>query len=119
MKPEEFARIGKRLYGKIHWRKQLALNLGLNVSTIWRYSGKVPLEIPHLVEVAVKGLLAQHKALIEIEKATAARMRAAGIRVPLKRKKKKIPRPYRRKTKPASTEEAVAEQPESAGNESA
>jgi hypothetical protein len=86
--PLELERIGKRMYGPHRWRSQLALNLGLNVSTIWRMSKRE--DIPHLVEVAVRGLLERHKVNVVAEKSVVEQLRKEGrLRPKLKRKKGK------------------------------
>jgi len=85
MTPLEFERIGKKMYGPHRWRSQLALNLGLNVSTIWRMGKRE--DIPHLVEVAVRGLLERHKVNSIAEKAVVEQLRKEGrLRPKLKRK---------------------------------
>src|SRR5882757_7833124 len=87
MTPPDLERIGKRMYGRKHWRSKLALNLGLDNSTIWRMSvGKM--EITPLVEVAVRGLDERHKLLRSAEKTNNELLRQQGkLRPKLKRKK--------------------------------
>ena len=88
MTPLELEKIGKRMYGPHRWRSQLALNLGLNVSTIWRMGNREA--IPHLVEVAVRGLFERHKVNVVAEKAVVEQLRKEGrLRPKLKRKKGK------------------------------
>lgn len=84
--PIELERIGKRMYGRKHWRSRLALNLGLDNSTIWRMSvGKM--EITPLVEVAVRGLDERHKLLRQAQKTSDELARQQGkLRPKLKRR---------------------------------
>lgn len=65
MTPEEFKRIGIRMYGRKHWRREYSIHLGLNASTIWRMSTRTA-DIPSVVEVAVRGLLEKHKVLTKL-----------------------------------------------------
>jgi hypothetical protein len=58
---EEFQRIGIRMYGVKHWRREYSVNLGINHSTVWRIS-KREQDIPPVVEVAVRGLLDKYRA---------------------------------------------------------
>jgi hypothetical protein len=67
MKGEEIIRIGKRIYGRHHWRRDLALNLGLNPSTIWRLS-RLETDIKPMFEVAIRGLLEKHRQMVEAQK---------------------------------------------------
>lgn len=86
MTPAEFERIGKRLYGRKHWRSRLALNLGLDNSTVWRATKKE--KIPFLMEVAVRGLNERHKQLTALQRQEDERQRNLGLKRPkLKRKK--------------------------------
>lgn len=56
MTPKELERAGKKLYGQIHWRRDLANQLGKHVSTVGRWmSGRV--EVPQAVELAIKGMM--------------------------------------------------------------
>lgn len=90
MTPPDLERIGKRMYGRKHWRAKLALNLGLDNSTIWRMSvGKMA--ITPLVEVALRGLDERHKLLRSAEKANNEMLRQQGkLRPRLKRKKQDV-----------------------------
>lgn len=65
MSPEEFQRIGIRMYGRKHWRREYSIHLGLDASTIWRISTREK-PIPAVVEVAVRGLLEKHKVLTKL-----------------------------------------------------
>lgn len=60
MTPAEFKEIGIQLYGRKHWRHEYAINLALDPSTVWRISTRDG-EIPGIIEVAVRGLLAEHQ----------------------------------------------------------
>lgn len=87
MTPAELERIGKRMYGRKHWRSRLALNLGLDNSTIWRLAKKEA--VPHLMEVAVRGLDERDKQLKSLQRQEDERLRQLGLKRPrLKRKKK-------------------------------
>lgn len=87
MTPSDLERIARRMYGRKHWRSKLALNLGLDNSTIWRMSvGKM--NITSLVEVAVRGLDERHKLLRAAEKNNNEMLRQQGkLRPKLKRKR--------------------------------
>lgn len=87
MTPQELQRIGIRIYGRKHWRSQLALNTGLDVSTIWRQSHKET--IGHLLEVAVRGLLEKHKQNLATSKIVMEQLRKEGRLRPKLRKRKK------------------------------
>lgn len=56
MTPAQLARVGKSLYGN-RWKAPLARALGKDVTTVWRYATG-QLEIPRLVEIALKSFLA-------------------------------------------------------------
>jgi hypothetical protein len=87
MTPQELQRIGIRIYGRTHWRSQLALNLGVDVSTIWRQSRKEKLS--HLMEVAVRGLAEKHRQGLVVSKIVMEKLRKEGrLRPKLKRKKR-------------------------------
>lgn len=58
------------MYGRKHWRREYSVNLGLDPSTVWRISTREG-DVPPVVEVAVKGLLAKHKELSIAAKALA------------------------------------------------
>jgi hypothetical protein len=58
MNPDQLRTAGIRLFGRKHWKAQLARALAVDVSTIHRIGKRA--EVPGPVEVAVKGLL-QHK----------------------------------------------------------
>lgn len=62
MTPTDFKKAGIRMYGRKHWRRELSVNLGMDASTIWRMSTRSS-DVPHVVEVAVKGLLEKYKVL--------------------------------------------------------
>lgn len=51
MTPEEFARLGAKVYGAEHWRQKFADALGVNASTIHRVGKKT--RIPNVYEVAM------------------------------------------------------------------
>jgi hypothetical protein len=59
--PADFQRIGIRMYGRDHWRREYAVNLGINHSTVWRISRREQ-DVPPVVEVAVRGLLDKYRA---------------------------------------------------------
>ncbi len=55
MTPDQFMDSGKRLFGRSAWQGELADALGINRTTIWRYSrGKR--EIPERVALALEAL---------------------------------------------------------------
>lgn len=86
MTPVELERIGKRMYGRKHWRSRLAANLGLDNSTVWRATKKI--QIPFLMEVAVRGLDERDKQLKSLQRQEDERQRNLGLKRPkLKRKK--------------------------------
>lgn len=86
MTPQELERIGKRMYGRKHWRSRLAANLGLDNSTVWRATKKI--QIPFLMEVAVRGLDERDKQLKSLQRQEDERQRNLGLKRPkLKRKK--------------------------------
>jgi hypothetical protein len=67
MPPDDFKRIGIRMYGRKHWRREFSVNLGIDPSTVWRIS-KRSTDIPAVVEVAVRGLLEKHKVVSRMER---------------------------------------------------
>jgi len=95
--PHEFQRIGTRMYGRKHWRREYSVNLGIDPSTVWRISTREQ-DVPPVVEVAVKGLLDKHKSLTRASKALAEqrakeRHRYKGkLTTRVKKKKKPAPR---------------------------
>lgn len=96
MTPQEFQRIGTRMYGRKHWRREYSVNLGIDPSTVWRISTREQ-DIPSVMEVAVKGLLDKHKSLTRASKALAEqrakeRHRYKGKLTHKKRKKKSLSR---------------------------
>lgn len=95
MTPPELRRIATRMYGPIHWCSQIALNLGVDNATVYRWSKHAPdWQLPHIAEVAVRGLLNQYKANRAAEKLVREQLRKAGkLRPKLKLKKKRAPRP--------------------------
>ncbi len=98
MTPVDLERIGKRIYGTKHWPAKLALNLGINVSTLWRHRQRE--KIPYLVEVAVRGLADRHRQLVELERAENERLRALGIKRPRLRRKKGAKKRVKKKPMP-------------------
>lgn len=85
MTPSELERIARRMYGRKHWRSRLALNLGLDNSTVWRATKKEA--IPHLMEVAVRGLDERDKQLKALQRQDDEQQRKLGLKRPkLKRK---------------------------------
>lgn len=89
MTPVEFERIGKRLYGRKRWCSRLALNLGLDNSTVWRATKKE--KIPFLMEVAVRGLDERDKQLKSLQRQEDERLRNLGLKRPRLRLKKASP----------------------------
>lgn len=86
MTPQELERIGKRMYGRKHWCSRLAANLGLDNSTIWRATKK--LQIPFLMEVAVRGLDERDKQLKSLQRQEDERLRNLGLKRPVLKRKK-------------------------------
>lgn len=85
MTPSELERIARRMYGRKHWRSRLAVNLGIDNSTIWRAGRRE--QIPHLMEVAVRGLDQQDKQLKYLQRQEDERLRQTGQKRPkLKRR---------------------------------
>lgn len=80
MTPPELQRIASRMYGRKHWRSRLALNLGLDNSTVWRATKKE--KIPFLMEVAVRGLDERHKLLRQAARANDELLRQQGQKRP-------------------------------------
>src|SRR5260221_198167 len=85
MTPQQMESIGKRLYGPVHWRAQLALNIGVNVTTIWRKSKFE--KIPYLWEVAIRGLAEHHRTDRKLRKKERECLRMLGLWRPRLRKK--------------------------------
>ncbi len=54
MSPSELIEAGERLYGE-HWRKPLAAELGIDISTLRRWA-TAQTAIPRVVELAIKAL---------------------------------------------------------------
>lgn len=99
MSPAELERIGRRMYGKRHWRSKLALNLGKDVATVHRWAKRENLD--YVVEVAVRGLLERHKVNTAAEKIVTERLRKEGkLRPVLRRRKKKAASPAAAPMKP-------------------
>lgn len=67
MTPDQFKAAGLRLYGRKKWMVALARDLGVDRTTVYRYTRRE--QIPGPVEVAMAGLLQNKKARDEIEKA--------------------------------------------------
>jgi len=60
MTPEELRDIGTELYGEVGWKVALAKDLGINVSTIKRWSaGKFEISPP--TALAIRCLLIRHR----------------------------------------------------------
>lgn len=89
MTPPDLIRLARKMYGTHRWGSRLALNLGVACSTVYRWSHKPKdFEIPHIAEVAIKGLYAKYKVLERKEFERTERLRKAGLLRPrLKRKK--------------------------------
>jgi hypothetical protein len=96
MTPADLERIGRRMYGKRHWRSRLALNLGRDNATIHRWGKRI--EIDPIVEVAVRGLLERFKLNQAAEKIVTGRLRKEGKLKPRTRKRKKGKRHARSKS---------------------
>jgi hypothetical protein len=95
MTPEAFVTAGIKLYGRKHWKSQLAAALGINAVTIYRLAKlQLPRQIPGPYEVALRGLL-QHKRAQDIldrearKLLPAVRKKIRFRKTPLKRKEKK------------------------------
>jgi hypothetical protein len=88
MNRDDFIRIGIRMYGVKHWRREYSVNLGIDHSTVWRIS-KREQDIPPVVEVAVRGLLDKYR----------ARSRATRELRELRRRERKRPKVGRPKGK--------------------
>lgn len=90
MTPLELKRLAIRMYGRIHWCSQLAINLGVDNATVYRWSKRPDdWQIPHTAEVAIRGLLEQYRVNVIAEKLAREQLRKAGkLRPKLKRKKK-------------------------------
>lgn len=84
MNPEQFIATGQRLYGRKKWKTQLARDLGVDVTTIWRLTKRA--EIPGPYEVALKAMLDNRKRQDALE-------REARKLLPRKRRKRTVPRP--------------------------
>jgi hypothetical protein len=59
MSPSELIQAGERLYGKT-WRHPLAEALGIDVSTLRRWTGGY-VAIPRRTELAIRGLLSDKR----------------------------------------------------------
>lgn len=110
--PQELERIGRRIYGKRHWRSKLALNLGFDTATVHRWGKRE--QIAYVVEVAVKGLLERHKVNTAAEKVVNERLRKEGKLRPRLRKKA----PARRAVKEKKPRFDLAEQVQVLGADS-
>ena len=86
MTPLELERIGRRLYGHKRWRTNLARNLGLDRTTIWRFNKRE--KIPDVVEVAARGLELRHKQLQDLKRLENERLIMLGLKRPRIRRKK-------------------------------
>lgn len=86
MTPVELERIARRMYGRKHWCSRLALNLGLDNSTVWRATKKQ--QIPFLMEVAVRGLDERDKQLKTLQRQEDERLRSLGLKRPVLKRKK-------------------------------
>lgn len=86
MTPIELERIARRMYGRKHWRSRLALNLGLDNSTVWRATKKQ--QIPFLMEVAVRGLDERDKQLRSLQRQEDEQQRKLGLKRPVLKRKK-------------------------------
>lgn len=86
MTPQELERIARRMYGRKHWRSRLALNLGLDNSTVWRATKKE--SIPHLMEVAVRGLDERDKQLKALQRQDYEQQRKMGLKRPVLKRRK-------------------------------
>ena len=67
MTPIEFKTKAMRIYGKRGWVEKLARVIGVNRTTIFRMMGREQVAGPY--EVALLGLVEQHRREREIEKA--------------------------------------------------
>lgn len=86
MTPVELERIARRMYGRKHWCSRLALNLGVDNTTVWRMKKRE--KIPFLMEVAVRGLDERDKQLKTLQRQDDEQQRKLGLKRPrLKRKK--------------------------------
>lgn len=56
MDASQFILAGQRLYGRHGWKSELADNLGLDRTTVWRYA-KGDRPIPESVQLALEALL--------------------------------------------------------------
>jgi len=66
MTPDELKTAGTKLFGRKHWKLELAQALDIDVATVHRMCHKE--RIPGHYEVAIVGLLNTHRARLEIEK---------------------------------------------------
>lgn len=87
--PLQLQEAGHKLYGRKHWKRQLALTLGLDVSTVLRITKRE--RVPGPVEFAVLGLLEQKRRKDEIDRAARAMLpRSLRRRKPQKKKRKYV-----------------------------
>src|SRR5258706_10056108 len=96
--------MAKVMYGPKYWWSQLALNLGLNPSTVWRWQKRTK-PMPYIVEVAVKGLWNEHRRGIKAQQAIRGPPRRMGLLKPGTHEGRK-PREYLRKLKSLSDQSA-------------
>src|SRR5258706_15439878 len=73
--------MAKVMYGPKYWWSQLALNLGLNPSTVWRWQKRTK-PMPYIAEVAVKGLWNEHRRVIKGQQAICGPERWVGLLKP-------------------------------------
>ena len=72
--PADVEKMAKKMYGPAIWWSQLALNLGVNPTTVWRWQKRTK-PMPYIVEVAVKGLWNEHQRLKKAAKEIRIRQR--------------------------------------------
>ena len=90
MTPEEFAGAAIKIYGRKGWKTQLARDLGVDPTTIWRIVKREREQVPGPYEVALKGLLEHRRRQVALE-------REARKLLPRKFRKRKAAVPAKRK----------------------
>lgn len=72
MTVDELGIVGKRLHGSKHWISKLAPQLGVDVSTVWRWSaGKIA--VPSPMAVAIRALDVNYRTSRAMQQALAGK----------------------------------------------
>lgn len=94
MTPAQMKKLASKMYGPRFWVAQLAMNLGLETSTVWRWQKKE--KLPYMTEVAIKGLWNEHQRLLKAKREMRSRQRRAGLLKPGTNQLRKKQKPARK-----------------------